>query len=201
MKNIELAKEKGIDDNHYKELEKKYKYLLEYYLSTTIDFNKYENKINNANLYIGKNNKYKSLNIYLNLDYIFVINNLFIEKLSIDDINLLNGFNGNISNELMDLIKRTHKDIIYDNYLKNGYSENIYKVCYGEIVPFNFVDNDSLVLKIYYGKNTKNIDGKDFITLHEKQLDFFHSLMDELIKEIKDKLDIKCEILLQKDIY
>ena len=201
MVNIELASHKGIDDNLYNKLEAKYKYLLEYFLGTEIDFKKYEKKIENSNLNIGKNGKYKKINLYLDLDYIFVLNNLFIEKLNMDDINLLRNFNGDVNSDLIELIKRTYKDVIYDNYLKEGYSDNIYKVCYGDVVPTNFVDNDSLVLKIFYGKNTKNIDGKEFIALHEKQLNFFHRLINELIKEIKDKLNIKCEILLEKDIY
>ena len=198
MKNIELINNKGLDDNQYKDLEKKYKYLLEYYLSTIINFNEYEEEINNSNLYIGKNSKYKSINLYLNLYYIFLINNLFIEKLSMDDINLLSNFNGNVNNELIDLIKRTYKDIILDNYTKDGYIEDTYKVCYGDVVPFNFVDNDALVLKIYYGKNTRNIDGKEFIELHKKQLNFFNILIDKIINEIEEKLDVKCNVLLEK---
>ena len=201
MINIELANSKGLDKNLYQELAKKYKYILEYYLSTVIDFKKYEKEIENANLYIGKNSKYRSLNEYLDLDYIFLLNNLFIEKLSSDDINLLKSFHGEVSLIFIDLIKRTYKDVIYDNYLKEGYSDQIYKVCYGAVVPSNFVDNKSLVLKIYYGKNTKNIDGKAFIELHEKQLEFFLKLMKELINDIEEKLNIKCEILLEKDIY
>ncbi len=201
--NTTLSKEKGLyDTSIYNELCKNYKYLLEYYLSTVINFKKYEEKINNSNLYIGKNFKYKYLNEYLDLDYIFLINNLFIEKLNKNDIDLLKEFNKNkISDNMIDMIKRTFKEIIYDNYLNNEYTNKIYKVCYGAFIPHNFVDNDSLVLKIYYGKNTKNIDGNEFIKIDEKQLDFFNDLMKELKKEIKDKLMVKCEILLEKDIF
>lgn len=207
MKNDKLANEKGlIIDNSksiYDEVVYKYKYVLEYFISTIIDFKKYEDEINNSNLYIGKNSKYKNLNNYLNLNYIFLINNLFVEKLSVDDIKFLRKkFNkDNITDEMLDMIKRTYKDVIYDNYLRGEYQNTIYKVCYGSVVPFNFVDNNALVFKIYYGKNLIDKDGDAFIELHQKQLDFLEKLKTKLKSEIKEKLDINCEILQEKDLY
>lgn len=206
MKNLELAKEKGLivneDKSKYDDLVKKYKYLLEYFLSTIIDFKKYENEIDNSNLYIGKNSKFKSLNSYLDLDYIFLISNLFVEKLSVNDINLLMSFdNVNVTNELIDLIKRTYKDIIYDNFFKGEYKNISYKVCYGPIIPSNMVNNDSLAFKIYYGKNLTNFEDEEFIRVNENQLSFFNDLILKIKNEVKEKLNINCEILLEKDIY
>ena len=60
----------------------------------------------------------------------------------------------NISDELISIIEKTYKDVIYDNYIHGQYQDIICKVCYGPVVPFNFVDNNALVFKIYYGKNT-----------------------------------------------
>ncbi len=191
MINKKLSITKGliINDNNtiYNEVAYKYKYVLEYYISTIIDLKKYEKEINDSKLFIGKNNKYKKLNNYLNLDYIFLINNLFVEKLSKEDIDLLQtAFNkDNISNELLDLIRRTYKDIIRDNYLDGDYNNSIYKVCYGPFIPSNMVDNDALVFKICYGKNTLNLDGDDFIELNKKQLSFFKELIDKIKEEIK----------------
>ena len=205
--NEKLALEKGLiidnDESRYNEVVKKYKYLLEYYVSLKVDLLKYEDLIKESGLYIGINTKYKSLNEYLNLDYIFLINNLFVEKLSIDDINtLMSKFDKNsITDEMMDIISRTYKDVIYDNYFKGEYQNIVCKVCYGPVVPFNMVDNNSLVFKIYYGKNLINLDGDEFIKLHEKQLAFFDELIDKIKNEVKEKLDINCDILLEKDIY
>ena len=205
--NEKLAIEKELiingDKSKYYDLVKMYKYLLEYYIGTRVEFLKYEELIKNSGLYIGINSKYKNLNEYLKLDYIFLINNLFVEKLSIEDINvLMTKFDrNNISNELILIVERTYKDIIYDNYIKGEYQNSIYKVCYGPVVPFNMVDNNALVFKIYYGKNLIDKDGSEFIELHEKQLSFFHNLISKLKDEIKEKLDINCEILLEKDLY
>lgn len=205
--NEKLAIDKGLivnnDKSKYDNLVKIYKYLLEYYISTRIDFLKYEELIKNSGLYIGINKKYKVLNEYLDLDYIFLINNLFVEKLSLDDIDRLmtNFKKDKISSELVDVIERTYKDIIYDNYINDKYQNIICKVCYGPVVPFNMVNNNSLVIKIYYGKNTINLDGDEFINLHEQQLAFFEELRLQIINEVKEKLDINCEVLLEKDLY
>ena len=205
--NKKLACEKSLIENEdysqYKELIKKYKYVLEYYIDSKINLSKYEELINNSGLYIGKNNKYKVLNEFLNLDYIFLINNLFVEKLSVEDINLLmTKFDkNNISNELIDVIDKTYKDVIYDNYIKGEYKKNIYKVCYGPVVPFNMTDNNAIVFKIYYGKNLIDLDGNKFIELHEKQLAFFEEIKEKLKNEVKEKLNVNCEVLLEKDLY
>ena len=163
----------------------------------------YDNYIKNSELGIGINPKYKPLNEYLGLDYIFFINNLFVEKLSTSDVDkILNNFDmNNISSEILEIIERTYKDVIYDNYFNGEYQNAAYKVCYGPAIPSNFVDNDSLVFKIYYGKNTINLDGDEFIELHEKQLAFFDELIKSLKGEIKEKLNVNCDILLEKDIY
>ena len=180
-----------------------YKYILEYYINSKINLSKYDNLIKNSDLFIGVNTKYKSLNYYLNLEYIFLINNLFIEKLSIEDINLLiDKFDkNNISNELINIVERTYKDVIYDNYIKGQYQNIICNVCYGPPAPFNLVNNNVLVFKIYYGKNLITLDGDEFVELHKKQLAFFDDLINKLKTEVKETLNINCEVLLEKDIY
>ena len=206
--NKKMAIEKRLinndDKTKYEELVKKYKYLLEYYINSKIDLSKYEDLINNSDLYIGKNEKYKSLNEYLDLDHIFLINNLFVEKLSNEDIDLImNNFDkNNVSNELVDIVEKTYKDVIYDNLFKGEYTDMVYKVCYGPVVPFNMVDNNSLVFKIYYGRNLIIFEeDEEFIKLHEKQLDFFKDLINKLKNEVVEKLNVNCDVLLEKDIY
>ena len=204
--NINLAKEKGLinneDDSLYQKLAYNYKYLLEYYLNSVIDFSKYENKITTSDLYIGKTNKYHELNVFLKLDYLFLMNNLFVEKLDKTDIDIiLSKFNkDNIEPELIDIIKRTFKEVIKDNYFKGEYTDKIYNVCYGPVVPFNFVDNNSLVFRFYYGRNLISLEGDKLLELDEKQISFINEQINLFKKEIIDKLDVNCEILIKKDI-
>lgn len=204
--NKELINEKGLinndDTKKYDKLIKNYKYLLEYYISTKVDLSKYEKIIKSSDLGISINPKYKSLNEYFNFDYIFLINNLFVEKLSLEDIDKLINLNkDNITSEILNIIEKTYKEVILDNYYDNCYHDEAYKVCYGDAILSNFVDNNALVFKIYYGKNSINLDGDEFLKLHEKQLSFLKDLIDIIKKDVKEKLNINCEILLEKDIY
>ena len=204
--NKSLAIEKGliVNDNKekYDELVKFYKYLLEYYINTKIDLSKYEDNIKNSNLYIGYNEKYKNLNEYFNNNYIFLINNLFVEKLSTSDIDLiLNKFDkNNIDSELLNIIDKTYKDIIYDNYINGEYKDVVYKLCYGNFAPTNVVNNNSLVFMIVFGKNLIDLEDDKFIELTKKQYSFFEKLINELKEEVFSKLNITCDIILKKEI-
>ena len=209
MKNVNLnvAKEKGlITDNNllYEKVVYEYKYLFEYFLSSIVDFKKYEDNINNANINIIKSNECQGSNEFLNLDYLRLVNNLYIEKLEKKDIDLiLKNFDKNsITNDFLDIVKRTYREVIKDNYFKGEYTNQAYKVCYGNIIPSNFVDNDSLVFIFYYSSNPINCSNKnDFIKLKKEQINYIKSEMDLLKKEIIDKLNIKVEILIREDIY
>ena len=154
--NIELAREKGliVDDNNelYIIIENLYKYLFEYYLINKVNLKLYDDEILNSNLDFGishpsNEEKGNILNDYINLKYIYILNNFFIEKLSLDDINKLKE-SLNIkylkpNKELLEIINRTYKDVIWNNYTYKGYVDNNYNVYYGEFQPENFVDNDS----------------------------------------------------------
>lgn len=203
--NLELAKEKGlINDNDliYQKMVKDYKYLLEYYLSTIIDFSKYEDMIINGNLYIGKNIKYSESNEYLKLNYLFLVNNLFVEKLDETDLDLLKNFNkDNISSQLIDLVKRTYKNVIKDNYFKGEYTDQVYSVCYGPNVPYNYVKNDSLVFRFIYGKNLIETGDDKFIELDKKQTSFINDVVNRFKEEVYNKTGLVTEVLIMKDIY
>ena len=106
--NIALAEKKGLDKSKYDKLVKNYMYLLEYYINSKIDLSKYDELIKNIYLYFGINTKYQSLNEYFSFNYIFLINNLFVEKLSIKELELLDSFYYIVNNELIDLVDRTY---------------------------------------------------------------------------------------------
>lgn len=209
--NIELAREKGliVDDNNelYIIIENLYKYLFEYYLINKVNLKLYDDEILNSNLDFGishpsNEEKGNILNDYINLKYIYILNNFFIEKLSLDDINKLKE-SLNIkylkpNKELLEIINRTYKDVIWNNYTYKGYVDNNYNVYYGEFQPENFVDNDALVLKIYYGKNKINLNDQDYLTnMSEKKL-FLSNLSNRLKKEIEEKLNINVNVLTEK---
>ena len=96
--NIELAKEKSLiinDDNSvYIELANKYKKIFEQYLLSNINIQSYDQKIDSNTFFIGIGNPNKrqlvsNLENHLNSKYFYIINDFYIEKLSIEEINYL----------------------------------------------------------------------------------------------------------------
>ena len=199
--NIALAEKKGLDKSKYDKLVKNYMYLLEYYINSKIDLSRYDELIKNSDLYYGINTKYQSLNEYFSFNYIFLINNLFVEKLSIKELELLDSFNDVVNNELIDLVDRTYKEVIFDNFNNGNYQDNVSKVCYGSLIPSHMVDNNALVFKIYFGKNKIDLSGQEFIELTEKQYDFLDNIANKIKEDIRNKLNTNCEVLIEKDIY
>ena len=210
--NRELTIEKGLiindDKSLYIRLENLYKYLFEAYLINKINLKEYDDEIVNSGLYFGvphpnKDELISGLNEYLGLNYIYLVNNFYIEKLSKEDIDILikyaNTNNITLNNELLNVIERTYNDVIKNNYLKGEYSDNKYQVCYGKYaIPSNFADNDALVFKIYYSKNTKQLNDNEFIENIKKQKEFMNSLKDKIEQEVREKMNISCNVLFDK---
>ena len=208
--NKELAIKKGLIENNnytwYSQLENFYKFLFENYLLKVVDLNKYNTLLKNSDLDFGIAHPTKKQlldkNCFLNLEYIYILNNFFIEKLTDDDINLLKKNIAmkqyTLTAELEGLIKRSYKDVIKDNYISNNYTNDIYNICYGSMVPSNFVKNNALVIKIFYGKNNKQYSNDEFIDNLTKKKEFIDTLSFEIKKEVKAKLDLECNILTEK---
>lgn len=205
--NKKLAIEKKLinSDNFdlYIKLENFYKYSFGKYLLALVDLGKYDKRIDESNLGIKKIKK-KILNIgnldeFFGFDYMYMINNFFIEKLDLNDIDVLKEFlNGNRNIELLfDVIKRTYKDVLRNNFLDGKYSDEQYNVCYGGSSLDNFARNDVIVLKIYYSVVDDGLNRNQFIERMKQINNFFETLILDLKNEIKDKLDIECDVLLE----
>ncbi len=209
--NIELAKQKGLivndDNSEYVLLENLYKYLFENFLNEQVNLKKYDEELLNSELDFGiahpsQEQKGNSLNDFIKYNYIFLLNDFFIEKLSIEDINILrNSLKLEKlvpTKELMDIIKRTYMDVIKNNYTKKGYVDEVYKVSYGEFHPGNFVSNDALALKIFYGKNKKQMTDEEYLKNMKDKKDYLNDLVSRLKNDINEKIGINVEILIEK---
>ncbi len=189
--NIELAKLKKLIINEDKEkyyyIQKIYKYYFEKYLLSTINLKYYDNILKQSNLGFKSIKKDNS--------FITCLNNYYIEKLSNNNIEILN--NKSTENEIYNVIKETYKDIIKDNYHNNEYIENTYKICYGSIIPRNFADNDALVLKITY-KDSDKLKGTDYISNQKEKKKELEEITKKIKNEVQLKLNIKCEIIIEK---
>jgi len=208
--NNELASAKGLikgeDKSLYIALQEIYKYLFEVYIFSKVNLKKYDEEIKNSEYYFGKPNPnskqlISGLREFMGLDHIYLLNNFFIEKLEMNEIELLKGNLGKkieASKELLEMVERTYKEIIKKNFFKGEYTDNVYKVCYGVAVPSNFADNNAIVLKIYYSKNTKKLNDEEFINNLVKQKELIKGLKERLKKEMEDKLGVPCEVLDEK---
>lgn len=210
--NKKLSIEKGLvqDDNYnlYIQIESFYKYLFEKYLITKVNLKAFDDELKNSNLDFGipdiKSYKQDQKIIdYLNFNYIIVLNNFFIEKLDINDINILKTKLNNkdyiLDNTTYQIIEKTYSEVIKNNYHKDKYEEKVYKVCYGEDpVPSNFADNDAIVLLILFSKNKNNYKKEEYVQNIVEKKKFLKNFEQKLKLEINKKIGINCEIMTRK---
>lgn len=200
--NKQQAMLKGLSEANYKALENKYKYLFEKYLFSKTNLRPFEIRLDNSNCYIGvghptPNQLISGLNEYLGSKYVYILNNFFVEKLSSEELRYLSICSYD-DPQAMEFIARTYKEIIKNNFTNGIYTDKIYKVCYGVAVPENFVQNDALVFKIFHGKNSKSLEGEEYINNMGKQREFFDALKKDIINEVSTKLNIPCAVLVEK---
>lgn len=203
--NVELIKSKSILDEEYIILKKTYKQLFEIYLQSKIDLKLYDNKIKNSDLDFGQGHPVKinlinDLGEYLGLNYIFIINDFFVEKLSINDLNELRRVyqekKYNLNTKKM--IERTYKDVLNNNFVNGEFKDVPFNRCYGPMVPKNFALSDSLVIKIIFGKNIKQYNDDEYLANAKAKTNFLNILSNELKKEIEEKFGIRVTILREK---
>lgn len=203
--NEDLIKSKNISLEEYGILKKTYKQLFEIYLQNKIDLKLYDNKIKNSDLDFGKGYPTKSnlindLGEYLGLDYIYIINDFFIEKLSINDLNELRKVyqEKKYNINTIKMIEKTYKEVLNNNFVNGKYVNEPFNRCYGPVIPKNFALSDSLVIKIIFGKNTKQYDDEEYLVNAKAKTNFLNILCNDLKKEIEENLEIKVTILREK---
>ena len=203
--NENLIKSKNISLEEYGILKKTYKQLFEIYLQNKIDLKLYDNKIKNSDLDFGKGHPTKSnvindLGEYLGLDYIYIINDFFIEKLSVNDLNELRKVyqEKKYNINTIKIIEKTYKEVLNNNFVNGKYVNEPFNRCYGPVIPKNFALSDSLVIKIIFGKNTKQYDDEEYLVNAKAKTNFLNILCNDLKKGIEENLEIRVTILREK---
>lgn len=203
--NENLIKSKNISLEEYGVLKKIYKQLFEIYLQNKIDLKLYDNKIKNSDLDFGKGHPTKSnlindLGEYLGLNYIYIINDFFIEKLKINDLNELRKVyqEKKYNINTIKMIEKTYKEVLNNNFVNGKYVNEPFNRCYGPVIPKNFVLSDSLVIKIIFGKNTKQYDDTEYLVNAKAKTSFLNILCNDLKKGIEENLGIRVTILREK---
>ncbi len=203
--NENLIKSKNISLEEYGVLKKIYKQLFEIYLQNKIDLKLYDNKIKNSDLDFGKGHPTKSnlindLGEYLGLNYIYIINDFFIEKLRINDLNELRKVyqEKKYNINTIKMIEKTYKEVLNNNFVNGKYVNEPFNRCYGPVIPKNFALSDSLVIKIIFGKNTKQYDDTEYLVNAKAKTSFLNILCNDLKKGIEENLGIRVTILREK---
>ena len=185
--NRTLAKEKGliIDEStkRYNELESYYKYLFENFLLSKINLYFFVDKINKSEIGFEcpiVNKKVPSgLKEYFTFNYIFNVNDFFIEKLSKEDLLLLSSsYDRKISNsiQLTDLIRRTYKYVIKNDSIDT-------------------LNNGSIILKIYYKLKERNDDMDIYIERFKSALEFIDGIRFDIHELVERELNTNCDVL------
>ena len=117
-----------------------------------------------------------------------MINNYYIDNLNEEDKNYIASTNS-IDEKVIDIVRRTYKEVI-----KAKYGD---KITYG--TPPVFVGtNGNLALILSYGKT--NLSNETFLDVLQKQNEKTLLLNKKLKEEIKEKLEIDCDIFIYKSL-
>lgn len=203
--NENLIKSKNIFLEEYGILKKTYKQLFEIYLQNKVDLKLYDNKIKSSDLDFGKGHPTKSnlindLGEYLGLNYIYIINDFFIEKLSINDLNELRKVyqEKKYNINTIKMIEKTYKEVLNNNFVNGKYVNEPFNRCYGPVIPKNFALADSLVIKIIFGKNINQYNDEEYLANAKAKTNFLNILCNDLKKGIEEKLGIRVTIFREK---
>lgn len=197
--NEELAAQKGLIINNkfsekYIKLQEKYRFFFQQYLSEILDLTYYDNLLAESNLNFGvcPNELKDYYQKQSSLKYIYIKNNMHIEKLNMSDINLL--AQSNDKNILFEIIKRTYADIIKIDTLNNKKCPDKFKTQMFEGFNTNktVLPNDSLILVIREGDSKNNLSGDKFKENLKQKYNFVNNLIDKMEKDFNNRL--KCPI-------
>ena len=207
--NYDVFTDKGLYDNddlteRYYILLKNYKVLFEKYLMSKISLKDMDNKIINSGLSFvpvgnDKMDFYQKFSS-MGLKYIYLRNNLYVYKLSLEDIDKLVNLSkeelDNPSEDLMNLINDTYKIVIDARPLGEDVSVD-YRKCYGIDSDDYWIKSDELVIGVRYDEFADNGLGENdnWMDNYNKQLEFLGNIMIDMEKSSSDVLGIKVNFL------
>lgn len=163
-----------------KELENKYKKMFYDYLNQVIDFQKYDQMIDESNLYFGESN---DIEHNISSKFFTVLNGIYLDK-------ILEVEHSNIDFEF---VKRTYVDALK----KLDGDTNI---MYDPPLAEHIVKDGSLVMEFVYGKNIAVPSNIEYVELMKKQKEVINKVIEEIKKEVKEKLDLECAVFVSKRV-
>lgn len=175
-----------------KEVKTKYKNAFEKLIDEKFHLYEVDKKLENANLLFAPSNitiKYR--NSLIKSKYIRCLNYFYVEELEASDIEVIKK-SENLSYEILEIVKRTYQKVITKKGAKT--------ICYNPPTPERIIENGSLVLELSYGKNTQKVPDEEYINLIKKQKEIIGNIIKEIEKDVLEKWNIPCKILVEKRV-
>ena len=168
-----------------------YKTILEEVLNDC-GINNVDQEIEKANLYFGISKKTLHNQTSLNTNYIRILNQMDIHKLTMEEQEEMKQLN--TIDEKKIFIHKTLKKVLMLGNEKN--KDIVVKPhSLGRIIP-----NGVLALEIVVGRNTKELEKEEFIRNMKEQRKFLEELNRKYTKWITDKLNYPVIIFIGKDM-
>lgn len=171
-----------------------YRKLFTDYVVELLGLKKYDNEILNSSLNFISISE-SQMDFYQNfskeqLNFLYIRNNIYIERLSSSDREVLyNKFlkkDYELDEISRELIGRTYKKVIFEDVQKNG---EICMTNYGPNGSLNyFAQNNSLIIGLRYDEmNLNGLDENEWLILYRKQSLYINELIDKMIKEFNGR--------------
>lgn len=185
----------------YLEIYSIYRKLFSEYIIDKLQIKNYDFELTNSNLNFVKVIE-KDMDIYQNfnkeiLNYFYIRNNLYIERLTPSERKILytKFLSGDYSldENTKVIIENSYKRIIFEDVHKDGSN------CYINMGPDNsdyYVPNQSIVIGFRYDEfNLNNLSDEQWDNLHDKQLLYLSEFLLKMSKEISSKVNIPVQVI------
>lgn len=189
----------------YRLLYQAYSNLFRKYLIEKLELKKYDDEMSNSSLNYKKVSEEK-MDIYQSftkkeLNYLYIRNNLYIERLSSEQKELLYDWfvqgKEDLNDDNISFIESTYKQVIFEDVSGTG---DILSINYGPDNPSYYFPNNSLVIGIRYDEFDLNgMSDDEWDANHDKQIEEINSLIIRFMLEQKDKISVPLYCALYND--
>lgn len=187
--------EKGLivenDNNLYKRVLTLYKDGFNAILNEVVNFSNLSKAIEESKCFFAPSKTFKDYG-YLSTTspYFYFLNTFYLENLNENDIEILKN-KTKLDEEVVQLVKRTLKDVIKKEKTKN--------ITYFNATPETIIRNGTLVFAFVYGKNSKALNDEEYLNNIKAQKKFINLLKNNFESGISSSFNnVDCKLLSYK---
>lgn len=193
---INRLKEKNLiikdDDTLLKQIEMKYKRAFEKMMNEELYLYKIDNTLEQAQLlFLPSTITLKDKNTQIQSNYIRCLNQFYVEELEMNELEILKNYE-DLSEQIMDIVRKTYKTVLTKRNSKT--------ISYNPPSPERIIKNGTVVFELSYGKNQCKVSDTEYLILIRKQKELLTNVIQNLEKEVLDKWDIPCKVLIEKRV-